>query len=225
MVTLNETICEGDTYSMGGTDYDQSGQYITTLSNQYGCDSIVTLNLTVNAADRVTLNETICEGETYSMGGTDYDQSGQYITTLSNQYGCDSIVTLNLTVNAADRVTLNEAICEGDTYSMGGTDYDQSGQYITTLSNQYGCDSIVTLNLTVNAADRVTLNETICEGETYSMGGTDYDQSGQYITTLSNQYGCDSIVTLNLTVNATDRVTLNETICEGETSFHGRYGL
>ncbi len=132
------------------------------------------------------------------MGNNDYDQSGQYTNTLTNRNGCDSIVTLNLTVNTIDRVTLNESICEGDTYSMGNNDYDQSGQYTVTLSNRNGCDSIVTLNLTVNPTDALTIIDTIYQGESYSFNGANYTEAGIYTANLTNKLGCDSVVTLNL---------------------------
>ena len=46
--------------------------------------------------------------------------------------------------------TLNEAICQGDVFTLGGTTYDSAGTYMQTLVNSNGCDSVVTLNLAVN---------------------------------------------------------------------------
>ena len=43
---------------------------------------------------------TICEGETYTVGEHEYSVSGDYIDTLKNQYGCDSIVKTHLTVSS-----------------------------------------------------------------------------------------------------------------------------
>ena len=213
---IDNEICEGETIVFGNSTYSSTGTYKDTLSNQLGCDSIVTLNLTVNPVYFIELTEIICEGESVDIGGIAYTETGIFVTTLANQYGCDSIVTLNLTVNPVDAVTLNKTICEGKTYSMGGKSYSATGKYVATLTNHNGCDSVVTLNLTVNPVDAVTLNETICEGEIYPMGGESYSATGEYTTTLTNRSGCDSVVTLNLTVNPVDAVVIYDTIYQGE---------
>ena len=93
-------------HSMGGTDYDQTGQYIKTLTNQNGCNSIVTLNLTVNPTDAITVHDTIYQGETYPFNGTDYTETGVYTATLVNKLGCDSVVTLNLFVSGNEQPQL-----------------------------------------------------------------------------------------------------------------------
>lgn len=54
-------------------------------------------------------------------------------------------------INTTRGDTLTVAICEGSEYDFGGQLLDQEGTYFDTLqSSLYGCDSIVTLNLTVN---------------------------------------------------------------------------
>ncbi len=47
--TINASICADSSYFFNGTNLNNSGTYLDTLSNAYGCDSVVTLNLTVNA--------------------------------------------------------------------------------------------------------------------------------------------------------------------------------
>jgi hypothetical protein len=42
--------------------------------------------------------DTICAGETYTWNGNTYTKPGSYTDTLTNIYGCDSIVTLHLEV-------------------------------------------------------------------------------------------------------------------------------
>jgi len=46
--TLHETICQGDSYTLNGNIYTTSGVYEATFLRGSGCDSIVTLFLTVN---------------------------------------------------------------------------------------------------------------------------------------------------------------------------------
>ena len=45
--TINQNICQGSSYVFNGVAQTTSGTYLDTLVNAAGCDSIVTLNLTV----------------------------------------------------------------------------------------------------------------------------------------------------------------------------------
>ncbi|HQU58919.1 MAG TPA: gliding motility-associated C-terminal domain-containing protein, partial [Saprospiraceae bacterium] len=63
--------------------------------------------------------------------------------------GCDSIVNLNLTVNEVYSIVLDEDICEGDSFPVGVNSFSQTGTYTEVLTSAEGCDSVVTLNLSV----------------------------------------------------------------------------
>ncbi len=200
-VTENQTVCEPNTY-MG---YSQTGTYIDTFINQWGCDSIRTLNLTVTPRNYTTINMSICSPGSF-MG---YSQSGTYVDTFTNTQGCDSIRTLNLIVNNQYTYTINQTICWNDSF-LG---YSQTGTYTDTFSNIQGCDSIRTLNLVVTPLAIDTINQTICEPASY-LG---YSQTGTYIDTLTTTAGCDSVRVLNLVVTPRSYFALNYTICAPDT--------
>ena len=191
-------ICSGDSILLNGIYQTTTGIYYDTLSNVSGCDSVVTLNLTVNNTSTSTLNETACSS--YNFGGNTLTSSGTYYDTLSNVLGCDSVVALNLTVNSAGGSTMIETACTS--YNFGGNTLTSSGTYYDTLTNVLGCDSVVTLNLTVNSTSTSTLTATACDS--YDFGGNTLTSSGTYYDTLSNVSGCDSVVTLNLTIITVD---------------------
>ena len=212
---LQESICEGESYSIGNSTYSQTGIYTENLTTIAGCDSIVTLDLTVNEIIEVALSEAICQGQSVTIGSTSYDQTGIYTETLVSTTGCDSIVTLDLQVDDFIEVALQIGICEGETYTVGTSTYDQSGIYTETLTSAAGCDSIVTLDLTISDFISVDLESTICAGETVTVGSSVYSETGTYTETLMSSAGCDSIVTLNLTVNEVLNTALQEEICSG----------
>jgi gliding motility-associated-like protein len=216
---LTEEICEFESFQVGTSVYDASGNYTDTLVAANGCDSIITLALTVHPIRRRTIDASICLGGTYTVGTSVYDQTGNYVDTLTSLVtGCDSIVTLNLDVTDFYLINLEETICEGESFTVGSSVYDQTGNYTDNFISSDGCDSIVNLNLTVLEWRYETVDATICDGETFAMGGIDYGISGTYTTTLtSSETGCDSIVTLNLTVNEVFETDLVEAICAGET--------
>lgn len=65
--TVNDTICNGLTYFTGNSAYTISGTYIDSLISSIGCDSIVTLNLTVipdpGIVAETTVTDPACAGE------------------------------------------------------------------------------------------------------------------------------------------------------------------
>ena len=219
--TTNVTICEGETYEFNGEVLAQAGLYSATLPSYEGCDSTVTLNLIVNAVKTSTINATICEGETYEFNNQTLSEAGQYTAELQAVSGCDSIVTLNLTVNPLNNQTFNATICEGEVYNQNGFVVSQAGTYTREVVAN-GCTSIWTLNLTVTPANNQTFNATICQGEIYNENGFMANQSGTY-TRQVVENGCTSIWTLNLTVLPVYAQTISATICEGESyEFNGQ---
>ena len=216
-VNLVATICQGNTYNENGFNVDSAGTYIRNLQTIYGCDSIVTLNLSIEEPQQTNLNMAICEGSTYSENGFNVDEAGVYIRSLQTVNGCDSIITLTLSVNPVANTTLSAAICEGATYTENGFNVSEAGTYTQNLQTVNGCDSIVTLTLTVNPVASTTFTAAICEETTYTEDGFNASEAGTYTQNLQTVNGCDSIVTLTLTVNPVASTTFTAAICEGTT--------
>lgn len=148
-VFLTDTICLGETYMVGDSLVEEAGNYIFTLENALQCDSIVELELTVLDPDSVFLAETVCFGEGFTVGDSLYTNSGSFTTVFSNSSGCDSLVFLDLTVLPDIEVFLTDTICQGDAYAVGDSLFDAAGSYSVLLQSYIGCDSLVTLNLTL----------------------------------------------------------------------------
>ena len=214
---IHHAICEGTTYTENGFNASEAGTYTQNLQTINGCDSIVTLTLTVNPVESTTLLAAICEGTTYTENGFNVSEAGTYTQNLQTVNGCDSIITLNLTVNPVENTNLTAAICEGTTYTENGFNVSEAGTYTQNLQTVNGCDSIVTLTLTVNPVESTNLTAAICEGTTYTENGFNVSEAGTYTQNLQTINGCDSIVTLNLTVNPTYNITIDASINEGET--------
>ena len=177
-------------------------------------DTMLTAIFAAQTPILVDYYEEACDS--YTWNGQVYTESGEYTyrTTASN--GCDSIVTLHLTINTAK--TFEETIVTCDSYTWNGQVYTESGEYTyrTTASN--GCDSIVTLHLTINKSAVAEMEyATICNGETYTWNGAVYKQAGDYSVTLNTATGCDSIVSLKLTIlPAMQTETQNLELCTSD---------
>jgi hypothetical protein len=142
----------------------------------------------------------ICPGETYTFGSQTLIAGGSYSDTLPSVSGCDSIINLTLASLQPTSSALNVSICQGDTYTLGNQILSTTGVYTEVIPNAAGCDSTVTLNLTVNNPSSSSISLIVCEN-VYVFGTQTLNTTGVYTETFTNAAGCDSIVTLNLTMN------------------------
>jgi hypothetical protein len=123
---------------------------------------------------------------------------------LTNINGCDSSVILNVTILQPSSSIETVVNCDSYTWNLNGQTYAQTGQYSEVLSNINGCDSTVTLNLTITPAATGTDNITSCDPITW-IDGIEYTTSNSNATFTilgGSVNGCDSIVTLSLTINS-----------------------
>ncbi|MEO1260654.1 MAG: gliding motility-associated C-terminal domain-containing protein [Bacteroidota bacterium] len=197
---LDVQICPGSSYMVGNETFDQDGQYQVDLTTPQGCDSVVLLNLEVTDFLQTDLTEQICEGEIFQVGSEVFGQAGLYQVDFVTAGGCDSIVFLDLSVAQLWQTDLVESICEGETYQVGNEIFDLAGIYQVVLSAVTGCDSTVWLNLEVMENQAIDLVEQICDGDSYTVGNEVFTQAGQYEVGLVSSNGCDSLVSLNLSV-------------------------
>ena len=231
VVTLNLTVnysTTGDTtatacdsFTWYGTEYTASGTPTHTfpLGNAVGCDSTVTLQLTINYSSTGDTTATACDSfiwwNTNYMSSTD---TATHIFPLGNAVGCDSTVTLNLTVNYSNTGTDTQTACDSHTWIDGETYIVSNNTATYILTNVACCDSTVTLNLTVNYSSTGDTTVTACNS--YVWHGTEYTESSDTATyTTNNAVGCDSVTTLHLQVWPTYDIHTYDTICDDSSRF------
>lgn len=200
-ITNFDTISACGSYiAPWGTAYTQSGIYSDTIITLGGCDSIIIINLTIN--NNITLPPIIvntCDSF-ISPWGTVYTQSGIYSDTIITSGVCDSIISINSTIN--NGITLPPLTVNAcDSFiSSWGTVYTQSGIYSDTIITSGVCDSIISINLTIsNSISNPPFIVNACDSF-ISSWGIIYNQSGIYSDTLSSATGCDSITTIILSI-------------------------
>ena len=219
------TICQGDSYTFGATSLTVEGTYSDTISLLGSCDSIATLFLTVLPIDTSNVFVTICNGQSYTFGSTVLSASGTYLNTVTTLNGCDSIKRLYLTVNPTLTGSVSATICQGQNYILGSQTLSSSGTYTESITTPAGCDSLVTLYLTVNPILSSSKSATICAGQSYTFGSQTISVSGTYTESITTSTGCDSIVTLYLFVDDAIEFYRDTTICEGEAYVFGTQTL
>jgi hypothetical protein len=218
-ITITDTICLGNpyeniTYPLLDTMPIAAGQInidtvLQTIAvGSHSCDSIIRLRLTVLLPYDTLITDKICLGENYTEYGFNITATqlglNQYSQNLKRKNGCDSAIILHLTVNPIYDITINATICSGDNYNANGFDISISEPgfytYPHNLATINGCDSIVTLQLTVNSVYNEYVTGRIYEDEFYKIGNYQYNTPGLHISNLQTVNGCDSIITLNLDV-------------------------
>jgi hypothetical protein len=165
-----------------------------------GCDSLITTVLTVRPSYSSNNPQTICQGETYAIGSNTYSNSGTYVNVLQSIYGCDSTITTVLTVRPTYTINNPQTICQGESYTINGNTYTTTGTHSDVFQSINGCDSTIITNLTVGQTYNVSNPQSICEGESYSVGGNTYSSAGNYTDVLQSINGCDSTVNTVLTI-------------------------
>jgi gliding motility-associated-like protein len=216
-LSVHDVLCQGSTYNFNNRIINAPGTYMDTLQSMYGCDSIVWLTLTLKPTYNINIVDSICQGVAYNFNGRQLTETGTYIDTLATIDGCDSIINLRFKVNQPYKDSIAASICEGETYNLHGFNATESGRYTRLLQTEGGCDSLKILNLTVFPAYHDTINASICHGQIYNQMGFVVDSAGTYTHSYQTDRGCDSILTLNLSVYDNKTKEINAEICEGET--------
>jgi PKD repeat protein len=210
--TNTSTGSTTQTWLVNGTSFSSSvnatrtfpnaGTYeIKLIASNGTCTDTNTVTILVSSPTTASISNSSCQSFTWPVNGQTYSQSGVYYATISNAAGCDSIITLNLTINQLTNTSETVSNCGNYTWPENGQTYTQSGTYTSTFTNTAGCLSTKTLILTINQPSSSVLTETALDS--YVLNGQTYTQSGIYTQVIPNSAGCDSTITLNLTLDFT----------------------
>lgn len=183
---LNQIICAGTPVTLSGNgsvgatfqwnNGVQNGvAFVPTTTTTYtltataanGCTSTDQVIVSVNALPVVSAGPDInaCDGSAVTLSGSgalSYTwqpavQNGQpfipvnssaFIVTGTDANNCHQSDTVQVNVVQSTSSTLNESAC--DSYTLNGQTYTQSGMYTQVIPNGSGCDSTITLNLSMD---------------------------------------------------------------------------
>jgi gliding motility-associated-like protein len=223
VTNITETFCSGSGNSvMSGMDvYDEmTPMGTTTLTTEFGCDSIINVNLIFETPVDGTYENILCPGSAEIIGGIEFNEmmpSGPAILQTPN--GCDSIVMVTLTFENEVTNNITETFCSGSGAEVivGMDVYDEMMPMgMTMLTTPSGCDSTVIVNLTYENPMDGNYTNTICAGQTETVGGVVFTQLMPFGTvTLQSPNGCDSMVMVIINFAAQVTNNINETYCTG----------
>jgi hypothetical protein len=157
--TLTDESANGFNGTLTNIDPATSWQYtdMPTVTCSICSETMTqTPTVTVNYSNTGTDVQEHCESYLWIDGNT-YTASNSTAThTLTNITGCDSVVTLNLTINLPDATTDVQAHCDSYMWIDGNTYTADNDTATYTLTNMNGCDSVVTLNLNIDVTPTAT---------------------------------------------------------------------
>ena len=154
----------------GTADFDPGAGTINLTSA--GSDDVFVSKLSQCVSTIGTDIQTACDSLTWIDGNIYISNTNTPVFTIINGAvsGCDSLVILNLTINATSSTDVQTA-CDSLTWIDGITYTSSTSIPTLTLANAAGCDSVVALNLTITTIDNTTsLNtDTITANETVAI--------------------------------------------------------
>jgi hypothetical protein len=173
--TVVVNACDNYMLPSGSQTVTASGVYQDTIPNLAGCDSFLTIQLTVVYSSSATLAESGCDG--IVVNGISYDSSGTYIQFLTNAAGCDSVLTLQLNIQ---QNALNDSVSlAGNTLTavQGGAVYQwlDCGNGFAAIGGQTG--QSFTPGVTGNYA--VVVSNGLCSDTSDCVGVTVVGVEGQ----------------------------------------------
>ena len=239
--------CVSYNWPVNSQTYTSSGTYTTIIPNAAGCDSTLTLNLTINPNPLVNagMNQTVCSGTSVTLtatGAMTYSWNNGVIngvaftppttmtyTVTGTSNGCTGTDQVQVMVSSAPNVNagVDQSICLGQSVTLVGSGastytWDQNVTngvafeptstftYTVVGTNNTGCTASDQVTVTVYNSSSSTVTETATSS--YTMNGQTYTQSGTYTQVIGNVFGCDSTITLILTINTSGLEELQQVI-------------
>jgi hypothetical protein len=146
--------------------------------------------------------------------------SATYVVSGESSLGCTGFDTLQVFYGTFPDLNAgqDQSVCFGDEVILYGTGGifmswsnniadsipfvpQQSGSYVLTGASNEGCIGTDTVYVSVNDASSNTITASAIDS--YTLNGQTYTTSGSYTQVLSNAAGCDSSLTINLTLDFT----------------------
>lgn len=238
------------------------GNYNVSVTNQFGCSASDSISVIQGTQPTVSLGSDtgFCSGLSVTLysGNTDtgatthwsngattdsiiVSSSGNYYATVTNQSGCTTSDSVDITVYAIPIVGLGNdtSFCEGAALTIYTNNVDTSattlwsdgstgeslvvtttGDYYVTVTSQHDCSASdsISINVFPNPVVNLGSDTSICEGQSlilmagdatttnlWSNGATGdslmVNTSGNYFVTVTSSHNCSSADSVIVTVN------------------------
>ncbi|MGB5034119.1 MAG: T9SS type B sorting domain-containing protein, partial [Saprospiraceae bacterium] len=209
---LDTSVCTAGKIIIHNQTFDEmhtSGVIVLPGANYTGCDSSIQVNLRILPYSQSNLDMSICTGLYIVLHNQRFDETklnGQINLSGANQFGCDSIIHVNVNLLPLTTGSIDTSICPGDFVMLYNQRFDESkrnGQIIRYGANEFGCDSIIDIHLSVRPNSTGKLDTSICPGGNviiHQQIFNEQNKSASIVLNRANQFGCDSTLNVNLRI-------------------------
>ena len=214
--TVNTPICSGSSYTFPDgstmTNITSPTSQTSHLTTMAGCDSVVVTNITVKPKYNKIVEAAVCSGGSYIFPNgdtkTNITSPTSQTSVLTTTGGCDSVIITNISIAPKYNKIVEAAVCAGSNYIFPDgtikTNITSPTSQTSNLKTVVGCDSIVITNISISSTLYSNFSKTICKGDNYIFFGKTLTESGTYTDIVTTSGGCDSIITLTLSVISAD---------------------
>ncbi|MBI1221546.1 MAG: T9SS type A sorting domain-containing protein [Bacteroidetes bacterium] len=140
----------------------------------------------------------ICPGDSFLFNQKWIKDQGTYDAVFTSSEGCDSFVHFTLWIMPTSLTEIEMDLCQGEKITIEGYKIDHGGDFTFHLRASWGCDSTVLVHVIEKQAPVVTVNKTLCEGDSLQFGRIWIKESGSYQLKFARSGSCDSIVNLQV---------------------------
>lgn len=200
-----------------GKTYSFSGTYTDVVSNAYGCDSVITIKLTIGKVNKAYAVSG-CDSFV-SPAGIAYYTDGNYFEKYQTWRGCDSSIRYQVTIYKSFDTSISIQGCDSFV-SPGWITYTQSGQYTERYQTQNGCDSLI--HYTIAIHHPVSTYDTLIACDAAWVMGKPQTKSQSFKFAYKTWQGCDSFYYLELVINYSKRQLETASACHAYTSPSGK---
>lgn len=199
---FDEELCQGLVYDYYGDTYTSS--VVIRDSMWMSNDECTIFVTTVTFIPPTPHYDTISIKSTalpYNYHGKKITEFGTHDITIHEEDECDERYVLTL-VHDIDTLyqTVDTALCQGTAYEHNGISYTQPVSLVDKVWQD--ADTYVITTTHVHFKQPVEVSITKEECDSYTWNDSTYTTSGTYTYTTTAANGCDSVVTLHLTILA-----------------------
>lgn len=220
---INSVVSENNLYLVGDMQSTNSAYGSTTLSSSGISDALVAkLNLNYGCSSMSSIIIDSCGLGSYTSpsGNQTYTIGGNYFDTIPNANSCDSLITISfnkkvidtsLTINSNSFLSneINATYQWFDCNTMNPITSANDPSFYPTSAGNYAVEiakwNCIANSICVNYCPESssTIDVEVCESYTVPSGNYTYSTNGTYFDTIPNFEGCDSLITINLTIDTT----------------------
>lgn len=169
------------------------------MTDGNGCTALSDgLHLTILPVDTTMLMLDACEDSFADYEGNQLLAGSEHSYTYANTEGCDSVVIVSVAEHPTYDMIIDLEACEDSDVEYLGAFYAAGSSTPLYLTSQYGCDSIVTINVATLPKYSTSLALETCSDETIEYNGNTLAPGDTYNITLTSSVGCDSTVEVSV---------------------------